>query len=176
MTPSGPGPAGGPARRPPTDAEARALASSLRLRILRICLDTPQTNAQIAARVGMQPATVLHHVRTLVATGFLEALPAGRGPRGSRPRPYRATGKSWTIDGPAAGVQPMVQALVDSLQLVGGEETTVSRLGLRLDEAEKESLHERLQAVLEEYAARPPTEGGRPWSVFLSLHPDPDRD
>lgn len=164
-----------PARRPATDAEARALASSLRLRILRACLDTPQTNAQLAARLGLRPATSLHHVRTLVATGFLEALPAGQGPRGSRPRPYRATRKSWTLDGPA-GTGPMVQALVDALPLVEERETQTGRLGLRLDEQQRADLGRRLQELLEEYAALPPTPGGRPWSLFVALHPDPDRD
>lgn len=147
----------------------------MRLRILRACLDSPQTNAQLAARLGMRPATTLHHVRTLVGTGFLAALPVEHGPRGSRPRPYRATRKSWTIDGPD-GVGPMVQALVDSLQVVGRAETTVTRLGLRLDDEEKAVLEDRLQAVFEEYATRPPTPGGRPWSLFFTLHPDPDRD
>lgn len=165
----------GTPRRRPTDAEARALASSLRLRILRACLDSPQTNAQLAARLGMRPATVLHHVRTLVSTGFLEALPAGHGPRGSRPRPYRATRKSWTLDGPA-GVAPMVAALVEGLRGVDEEQTVMSRLGLRLDESERDELDARLQSLVEEYAARPPTTGGRPWSLFVALHPDPDRD
>ena len=118
---------------------------------------------------------MLHHVRTLVDTGFLEALPAERGPRGSRPRPYRATGKSWTLDGPA-GVGPMVQALVEQLQAVDPEQTVMARLGLRLSEDETSELASRLQAVLEEYAARPPTQGGRPLSLFFALHPDPDRD
>ena len=165
----------GPRRRPPTDAEARALASSVRLRILRACLDTPQTNAQVAARLGLRPATALHHVRTLVATGFLEALPAERGPRGSRPRPYRATGRSWLLDTPA-GTGPMVQALVDSLRLVEERETRMARVGLRLDAEQQAELARRLQDLAEEYAALPPTPGGRPWSLFVTLHPDPDRD
>jgi len=169
-----------PRRRPATDAEARALASSLRLRILRMCLDTPQTNAQLAERLGRAPASVLHHVRTLVDTGFLAALPVGRGPRGSRPRPYLATRKSWTLDG-RDDVGPMVTALVDALQEVtavrdGPPETMMSRLGLRLSEAQQVDLAERLEALVEEYAARPPTTGGRPWSLFVALHPDPDRD
>ena len=57
-------------RRPATDAEARALASGVRLRILRLCWDEPRTNKEIAARLDRNPATVLHHVRTLVDTGF----------------------------------------------------------------------------------------------------------
>ena len=91
---------GEPVRRQATDAEAKALASSLRLRILRMCLDEPLTNAQIAGRLGRDPATVLHHVRTLTGTGFLEALPAQKGNRGARSVPYRATGKSWRMENP----------------------------------------------------------------------------
>jgi predicted ArsR family transcriptional regulator len=162
-------------RRQATDAEARALASSLRLRILRMCLDVPMTNAQLAARLGRPPASVLHHVRTLVATGFLEALPAERGPRGSRPVPYRATRKSWTLDAERSG-RPMIQAFLDAVPAVPDEEMLLSRLGLRLDEAGKQELVERLRGVLEHFAAREPTPGGRPWSVFLAVHPDPDRD
>ncbi len=85
-------------RRPATEAEARALASVTRLRILRLCLSDALTNKEIAARLGRNPATVLHHVRTLVDTGFLVADPARRGTRGSREVPYRATGKSWLMD------------------------------------------------------------------------------
>ena len=35
----------------------------MRIRILRMCLDEPLTNAQIAGRLGRDPASVLHHVR-----------------------------------------------------------------------------------------------------------------
>ena len=52
-------------------------------------------------RSGMNPASVLHHVRTLVDTGFLIEQPVRRGPRGSRERPYLASGKTWYLDGRA---------------------------------------------------------------------------
>ena len=70
---------GTPGRRAATDAEARALASALRLRILRVCLDEQHTNKEIATVLGMDPATTLHHVRTLLRTGFLAAQPEQRG-------------------------------------------------------------------------------------------------
>jgi predicted ArsR family transcriptional regulator len=164
-----------PERRPATDAEAKALASSLRLRILRMCLDEPMTNAQIAHRLGRPPASVLHHVRTLTATGFLEALPAQEGPRGSRPVPYRATRKSWRLDAQGV-VRPMIEAFLETASGLGEDELRVSRLGLRLDEAGHAELVRRLQEVLEEFAKRPADPDGRPWSVFLAVHPDPDRD
>src|SRR5215475_15202282 len=85
-------------RRPATEKEARALASSLRLRILRLCLDRALTNKEIATRLETNPATTLHHVRRLVAAGFLAPQPERRGARGAREVPYRATGKSWTLD------------------------------------------------------------------------------
>ncbi|OLT14226.1 ArsR family transcriptional regulator [Pseudonocardia sp. CNS-139] len=162
-------------RRPATDAEAKALASSLRLRILRMCLDEPMTNAQLAQRLGRPPASVLHHVRTLAATGFLEALPAQDGPRGSRPVPYRATRKSWRLS-ETRSARPMIEAFVESAAGVGDDELVLSRLGLRLSDEGCAELRQRLQEVVEEFAARPPDPGGRPWSLFVALHPDPDRD
>jgi DNA-binding transcriptional ArsR family regulator len=162
-------------RRPATDAEAKALASSLRLRILRMCLDEPMTNAQLAERLGRPPASVLHHVRTLTATGFLEALPIQEGPRGSRPVPYRATRKSWMLEDHRSS-RPMIEAFLETTSDVGEEDLSVSRLGLRLDAAGHAELVRRLDEVLNEFAARSPDPNGRPWSVFVAVHPDPDRD
>ena len=164
-----------PVRRQATDAEAKALASSLRLRILRMCLDEPLTNAQIAARLGRDPATVLHHVRTLTGTGFLEALPAQRGNRGARSVPYRATGKSWRMQDPHSS-RPMIEAFLESAATLSDEDLDVTRLGLRLDEQGHAELTARLDQLMQEFAARPRDPGGRPWSVFMAVHPDPDRD
>src|SRR6478672_8403760 len=75
----------------------RALGHPLRWRILRLTLDTPLTNKQIAERLGRDPGTVLHHVRELVRTGFLAADDVRAGKRGALERPYRATGKSWRL-------------------------------------------------------------------------------
>ena len=100
--PYGPLPAGSGrqtwARRPADEAEAKALASPLRLRILRIALHEPRTNKEIAEALGRNPASVLHHVRTLVDTGFLIEQPRRRGQRGSRELPYLASGKSFYLE------------------------------------------------------------------------------
>src|SRR4051812_27581460 len=97
-----PPPVADAAERPlATDEEIRALASTLRMRILRVCLHDAHTNKEIADILDKDPATVLHHVRRLVDTGFLAAQPARRGTRGSREIPYLATGKSWRLNNPA---------------------------------------------------------------------------
>jgi DNA-binding transcriptional ArsR family regulator len=84
-------------RRPATAAEAKALAHPLRMRILRLCLDQALTNKQLAEWLGKDPGTVLHHVRTLVATGFLVAEEVRQGETGRLEKPYRSTGKSWSL-------------------------------------------------------------------------------
>ena len=63
-------------RRDATPAELKAMAHPLRLRIIRLCLHEALTNKQLADHLDQDPATVLHHVRTLCAAGFLEAEPA----------------------------------------------------------------------------------------------------
>ena len=167
-------------RRPATEAEAKALASAVRLRILRLCLDRPLTNKEIADRLGAHPATVLHHVRTLVDTGFLAAQEPRRGARGSREIPYLATRKSWQLSLADSGEEPLralIDAFVQEFRLVEDPRRVVTtRLGLRLDREAYEELRGRATALFEEYANRPPDPHGQPYSLFFALHPDPGRD
>lgn len=171
----------GTARRGATDAERRALASVLRLRILRLCLYEPLTNREIAQRLDRNPATVLHHVRTLADQGFLVAGQPRRGRRGSREIPYRATGKSWTLDlvepaaasGSPAGSNTLLRAFLAEVALVPESEVDASRLGLQLSDEHTDELRVRLAALLDEFARRPQDPGGRRWSLFLAVHPEP---
>jgi predicted ArsR family transcriptional regulator len=170
----------GTRRRPATEAEARALASAIRLRILRLCLDQALTNKEIADRLGANPATTLHHVRKLVHTGFLVAEPSRPGPRGSTEIPYRATGKSWEMDvresGVAGGRAAMLDAFLAEIRLVDVEEGSFTRLGLRLTPQDHAELLERLQEVFDDFARRQPPPGGEAYSLFVALHRDVSRD
>jgi hypothetical protein len=167
-------------RRPATEAEARALASAIRIRILRMCLDRPLTNKEIAARLGANPATTLHHVRRLVATGFLAPQDERRGTRGAREVPYLATGKSWRIDveesGVSGGGNAMIEAFLAEVRLIDSDRAPLARLGLRLSEAELVELRERLAALLNEFEARPRDLAAAPYSLFVALYPDLTRD
>jgi DNA-binding transcriptional ArsR family regulator len=162
-------------RRAATDDEARAMASPLRLRILRLCLDQPLTNKQIAEALGRDPASVLHHVRTLVRTGFLVAEGERRGTRGAREVPYRATGKSWVLDvvdgrqGRAQGIA-LVEAFLDDARRVGFENIDSTRMGLRLTHEEHDELSRRMYELVEEFRLR--RSAGEPWSLFVGLHRD----
>ena len=95
-----------------TPAELKALAHPLRLRILRLCLRDSLTNKQLADRLGKDPATTLHHVRTLLRSGFLEAEPPRTGETGALEKPYRSTNKSWALSIPRSD---QVTAVVASI-------------------------------------------------------------
>ncbi|MEV4355983.1 winged helix-turn-helix domain-containing protein [Nonomuraea sp. NPDC049625] len=170
----------GTQRRPATEAEARALASAVRLRILRLCLDQALTNKEIAGRLDANPATTLHHVRKLVETGFLSAEPSRPGPRGSTEIPYRATGKSWEMDvresGVGGGSAAMLDAFLQESRLIDIERADLVRLGLRLTSDGHAELRRRLEELFDEFRGRPAPPDGQAYSIFLAMHRDVTRD
>ena len=161
-------------RRPATDEEARALASSLRLRILRICLGEAHTNKEIAGILGRDPASILHHIRTLVRTGFLEPQEERRGARGAREVPYLATKRSWQLSSPAAD-RTMLNAFLEEISLVPAPDVDSARLGLRLSPADMTEFRSELRRLLDDFASRPDDPTAPAWSVFVAVHPDPNR-
>jgi DNA-binding transcriptional ArsR family regulator len=163
-------------RRTATVDEARALAHPLRLRILRLCLNEALTNKQLAGRLGEHPATVLHHVRTLERTGFIAPEAERAGPRGSTEKPYRATGKSWTLDFDDAGFGrgAMLLAVVDAFRAEVREAPPDGvfesiRMGLLLRPGDREELTARVNALLEEYIARQDP-AGEPIGLLFATH------
>jgi hypothetical protein len=117
---------------------------------------------------------VLHHIRTLVRTGFLEAQEERRGTRGAREIPYLATKKSWQLSAPAQS-RAVLDAFLDEVALVPAEAVQTTRLGLRLSPAGLDEFNDRLGALLDEFADRPEDASAPAWSLFLALHPDPNR-
>ncbi|HEY3336384.1 MAG TPA: helix-turn-helix domain-containing protein [Candidatus Limnocylindrales bacterium] len=166
-------------RRPATPEEARALANPLRLRILRLCLDRALTNEELATRLGRDAGSMLHHVRMLVDTGFLAAEEERRGARGSVERPYRSTGKSWTLDvsdeeqrGGRTG--PGIAAMIDAFKAEVGEVpqdgvVELSRLAARLTPAARDAFAERLRVLVEDLVAADDPDG-EPYGFLLGMH------
>ena len=154
------------------DADARALASVVRMRILRLCLDEALTNKQIAERLDKDPATTYHHVRTLAARGFLAAEAERRGARGAREIPYRATGKSWRTDIGEAGSRLLIETFLKEVAEAPPSSVVTSRLGVRLGAEAYGQLQRRLGDLLQEYADLEPDPDGTPYSIFVAVHED----
>ncbi|WP_231441610.1 ArsR/SmtB family transcription factor [Brevibacterium zhoupengii] len=157
-------------RRDATDAEAKALASSLRIRILRLCLDEALSNREIAEATDLNPATSLHHVRMLADTGFLEAQEPRRGRRGAREIPYLATGKSWYID-VGDVTNPMIEAFTAEFTAAPYEERTMGRMAAMLTEDEVEEFRTRIAELFEEFKSRRSRSATRQWGLFIAMHP-----
>ncbi|WP_024287104.1 transcriptional regulator [Cellulomonas sp. KRMCY2] len=175
---------GGAARPPVTpgppddaarDADARALASVIRVRILRLCLDEALTNKEIAHRLGKEPAATFHHVRTLAGRGFLAAQSERRGARGAREVPYLATRKSWrAATGPDQN-RVLIDAFLADVDDADPSSLRATRLGVRLDAAAYAELERRMADIFQELADRPADPAGTPYSIFLAIHEDAAR-
>jgi predicted ArsR family transcriptional regulator len=166
-------------RRPATEAEIATLASAVRLRIIRLTLQEPLTNAQIAKRLHRDPATTLHHVRRLVRHGFLEALPARPGPRGSTEIPYRGTRLSWSLEGGERDpslAEAVLEAYLDEVTEVGVASLQQSRLAVRLAPADAAAMRRELWELLERYSACPEPPDGEAVAVYLSIYPGDARN
>ncbi len=161
-------------RRGATPEETRALSHPLRLRIIRLLYDEQLSNKALATRLGAHPATVLHHVRTLVRTGFV--VPAGEQPgaRGTVEKLYRGTGKSWELsidDDEAAavrvsraGTEAFIAELADA-----PDDVDMSRLALVITPERLREMETRIAAILDEYALHDDA-GGERWAVFVAYH------
>jgi len=161
-------------RREATAAEAKAMANPLRLRILRLCIDDALTNKQIADGVGRDPGTTLHHVRQLVATGFLVATDVRPGASGALEKPYRATGKTLALavtdpDARAGLGLAMLDAFREELAERPESAITMGRLAVRLSPADAEELEHRLDELVPEFRARDRPDG-QPLAFFVALH------
>ncbi|MDT0166872.1 winged helix-turn-helix domain-containing protein [Actinotalea sp. AC32] len=157
------------------DADARALASVVRMRILRLCLDEALTNKEVAARLGRSPASTFHHVRLLAERGFLAAQEERRGARGAREVPYLSTRKSWNAPEIPGSYRVLVDAFLEELAEADPSTVWGARLGLRLGQDGWDLAKRRLTEVLQELAELPPEPGGTPYSLFLMGHEDAAR-
>ncbi len=161
-------------RRPASQDEIRALASATRLRILRLTLDAPLTNRQLAERLGISPASAHYHVRRLLDVGLLEAQDAQPRTAGGVEIPYRSHGHSWRLD-IADEQRPnaaMLEAFLAELDQVGKDRLEHAvRMRVRLSDARRAELMRRLREVLDTFADD--DADGIPASVFVAVHPDP---
>lgn len=152
-------------------ARWRALSSPLRLRVLRLCAFEARTNKELAGLLDVNPGTMLHHVRTLVQTGFLRAEPERAGAGGAREVPYRATGRSWTT--PVPGIAPvLLETFLQQIEGLPPEALDVSWMGLKVDAAHREEFERRLYELLDEFKERGPDADGEPVGIFTAVYAD----
>lgn len=154
-------------------ARARALSSPIRLRVLRLCAYESCTNKELAEALEVNPGTMLHHVRTLVQTGFLVAEDERTGAGGAREVPYRATGRSWNTHVPNIG-PVLLETYLQQVDGLAPDQLEVAWLGLKLNDEHREELSRRLYELLNEFKDRGPDDDGVALGVFTSITRDLD--
>ena len=152
-------------------ARGRAISSPLRLRVLRLCRFDSRTNKELAELLDVNPGTMLHHVRTLVKTGFLAADGERAGAQGAREVPYRATGLSWGTAIPE-GSPVLVETFLQQIEGLAPDQLHIAWLGLKVNEETKTEFETRLYALITEFKDRGPDTDGEPYSLFTAFHPD----
>jgi DNA-binding transcriptional ArsR family regulator len=160
-----------PTLDPDFQTRARALSSPVRFRILRTCLHESRTNKEIAEVLSMNPATVLHHVRTLVTAGFLAAEDPRTGKRGAREIPYRTTSATWGQRMPALS-NVLIETFLQEVDGLQPDEVDVWRLGVKLSEEDRVEMMGRIKDIFEEYSLKQPADDGVPSSLFLAHYRD----
>jgi len=138
---------------------------------MRLCLHKARTNKEIADLLDINPATSLHHVRTLLGTGFLEAEEARRGNRGAKEVPYRSTRMSWGTKLPDAA-PVLLETFLQEINGLAPDEIQVMRVGLKLTESDQRELLSRIKDVISDYALRPSDDDGVATSLFVAHHLD----
>ena len=148
-------------KRPATRAEAAALASDVRLRIIRLTQGRALTNKELAAALGKDPATTLHHVRKLVDTGFLVEQPPRRGTRGSpaRSRTWapicRSPSASTSTRSGLRSARRRWSAFLGEIADLGVAAADLTRVVYQLPAEQTAELLSRLHAVLADYVDLP---------------------
>ncbi|MEY2452289.1 MAG: hypothetical protein QOD92_1863 [Acidimicrobiaceae bacterium] len=163
-------------KRPATPAEFKAMAHPLRLRILRLCLHDALTNKELAGRLHKDPATVLHHVRMLVDTGFLAPDRVRKGQSGALEKPYRATGKSWVLSAETPEQEMVEQAAMldalkaELLELPPDDILMTTRLGAQLSRAKATRYKARIEKLVRDLAEEPDDPNGEKLGFYVTLH------
>lgn len=161
------------------EARAKALGSPIRWRILRLCLHEPRTNRELAALLDRNPASMLHHVRTLVDAGYLAPQEPRRGTRGAREIPYLATRLTWTEEEQTSTSDVLVRTFLEEIDGLPADDVGIMRAGLRLSQDELHEYWTRTEEIVKDLMARRDAEPDverSSWSIFLAVHPDRQQD
>jgi predicted ArsR family transcriptional regulator len=175
----------------PSPIALRALAHPVRLRLLGLLrFDGPSTATRLAERLGLNSGATSYHLRQLAQHGFV-VEDAERG--NSRDRWWRAAHRSThTVeDTPDAATRDATDAFMQAAAVVRTEQlqramedlpmlprtwrraSIHSDWVLDLSPAKAAELRERLESIIEEYAATEPEPDSAQVMLLLHLFPRP---
>jgi DNA-binding transcriptional ArsR family regulator len=162
-----------------TDAEIRAYLNHTRMDILAELRNGPATGSQLGERLGVHPANLTRHIRTLVEAGLAE-LVEKRDTGRNLEKYYAATADSFdvepqaTLDSPHKVALDFVRSDVSAalIRLADDDPRPVVALlaGARISEDDAAAFHARLSDLISEFQATDRSDGTS-YHLNLSLYP-----
>lgn len=155
----------------------RALADPLRIRLYELLVGRPQSAKELAARVGMRPDRLYHHLAQLEEAKLIEIAEYRRLPGGKVERVYApAAAEPMGDDASPAEVALFLNAVLAttradinaaSLAQEAGEDRRISlgRTVLKLNEHHHQQLRASIEALLR--SAQDAPDGDGVWTTFL---------
>lgn len=149
----------------------RALADPLRIHLFELVSEQPRSAKELASLVGFPPDRLYHHLGQLVMAGLLDIaeyrkLAGGKVERVYAPATLEPPGEEAPPAEVAAFLGSMLEATrgdinAASLAQEAGRrrEVQLGRTTIRLNEAHRDQLRARLEALVEEAQARPDEDG-----------------
>jgi DNA-binding transcriptional ArsR family regulator len=168
--------------------QMRALADTLRIRIIEALMPEALTITQLGARLDEAPAKILYHIRELEKVGLV-ALVEKREKGGNLEKYYRAIAENISISSTFirsapldATLEPiqkwliyMQQDVLDALARAREEPDMKMRLsteGVWLAREEIQAFWDELNAVLEKYEQPRGGPGEQQWRLNLLFYPE----
>lgn len=163
-----------------TDAEIGAYLNRTRMDILRELRNGPATGSQLAQKLGVHPANLTRHIRTLVEAGLAE-LVEKRDTGRVLEKYYAATADSFDV-APQPGLHSPHKLALDfvrsdlsaALIELGDDDAQGSVVallaGARIAEEDVAAFHAKLTSLIAEFQAADRSEGTA-YHLNLSLYP-----
>lgn len=166
-----------------TGAEVGAYLHRTRMEILDVLHAGPATSSQVAARMGVHPANLTRHLRTLLGAGLIE-LVERRDTGRTVEKYYAAVAGSFVVEPDVAALgEPHMIALgfahsqlaAALTRLPDEAEGPIAALSLavRLTPAAAEAYARELVSLAERFAAAEEP-AGEPFEIVLALYPGAD--
>ena len=167
-----------------TIQQFKAISNTTRSKILSIVQHQPATAKQIATRLGATPGAIGHHLKVLEEAGLVQIV-ARRLSRGIVANYYTRVARifdfdlvpeTWGRQGTLDIFNTFREQYIDSKDIQGDMEEEISRMAFphaRLSREKAQSYAERLEKIVEDLLAEPPSAKGDVYGIFISLFKSP---
>ena len=167
-----------------TMQQFKAISNTTRSKILSIVQHQPATAKQIATRLGATPGAIGHHLKVLEEAGLVQivarrtmhGIVANYYTRVARIFDFQLVPETWGRQGTLDIFNTFHEQYIDSKDNQGDRDEEISTMAFphaRLSREKARCYAERLETIMEDLLAEPPSTKGDVYGIFVSLFKSP---